>query len=301
MSRSPVVSVVVTSYNYGRFLGGALDSVLAQTYPALETIVVDDGSSDDTALVAGRYRDRGVRYVHQPNAGAAQARNAGVRNTTGPLLAFLDADDEWCSDKIARQVDHLARHPEIALVSCHADACDEQMHFESVVHAASTPSGWMLEPLLVRNVVLNPSCVLVRRTALARVGGFSALPKWEDWDTWIRIAKLYPLGFIPESLARVRRHQRGLSPQDGYEHVALDRAVFERHADAVESGLRRAILRRKARSLSYFHLARLVGDQDRAVATRSALRALVLDPTTLTRRKVGMVVRTTRPRQRVRP
>ena len=74
--------------------------------------------------------------------------------------------------------------------SSHADACDEQMHFESVVHAASTPSGWMLEPLLVRNVVLNPSRVLVRRGAFARVGGFSALPKWEDWDTWIRIAAM---------------------------------------------------------------------------------------------------------------
>jgi GT2 family glycosyltransferase len=186
-------------------------------------------------------------------------------------------------------------HPEIALVSCHADACSEDMQFESVVHAARVPAGWILESLLVRNIVLNPTCVLVRRDALEGVGGFSDLDKWEDWDTWLRISKQYPIGFIPESLAKVRRHQRGLSPQDGYEHLALDRAVFERHVDGVDRAWRRAVLRRRARSVSYFHFARLVGDQDRAAAARFARRALVLDPTTLTRRKLGMVARTWKP------
>ena len=105
-------------------------------------------------------------------------------------MAFLDADDTWLPNKIERQVAHLRRHPEIALVSCHAYACDEQMQRESIVHAAEEPSRWMLERLLVHNVVLNPTCVLVRRPVLERVGGFSDLRKWEDWDTWLRIAKI---------------------------------------------------------------------------------------------------------------
>jgi glycosyltransferase involved in cell wall biosynthesis len=296
-ARCPRVSAVITSFNYGRYLAGAIESVLAQTYPNLEVVVVDDGSTDETPAVAARFAARGVRYVYQPNAGAADARNTGARLTTAPLLAFLDADDEWLPDKIARQVAHLHTHPEIALVSSHADACSENMQFESVVHAARMPAGWILESLLVRNVVLNPTCVLVRREALERVGGFSDLDKWEDWDTWLRLSKLYPIGFIPESLAKVRRHQRGLSPQDGYEHLALDRVIFERHADGVDRAWRRAILRRRARSVSYFHFARLVGDQDRAAAARYARRALVLDPTTLTRRKLGMVARTLGPRR----
>ncbi len=291
----PVVSVIVTSFNYGRFLSGAIESVLAQTYSPLDIVVVDDGSTDDTASVARAYADRGVSYLRTPHGGAARARNAGVGVTAGPLVAFLDADDAWLPNKIERQVGHLRRHPEIALVSCHAYACDERMQRESVVHAAEDPSRWMLERLLVHNVVLNPTCVVVRRPALDRVGGFSDLTKWEDWDTWLRIAKMSRLGFIPEVLAEVRRHNRGLSPRDGYEHLALDQAIFDRHITDVASRWRRRVLRRRARSISYFHVARLMAGHDRVAARRFAVRALVLDPTILTRRKVGSVLRTHTP------
>lgn len=289
----PLVSVIVTSYNYGRFLSGAIQSALAQTYPNLEIVLVDDGSTDDTPAVAANYADS-VRYVRQANQGAARARNAGIAATRGPLVAFLDADDQWFPDKIARQVEHLRNHPEVGLVSCHAYACDEEMRVESTVHAAEWASRWMLERLLVRNVVLNPTCALVRREALDLVSGFSELKQWEDWDTWLHIAKSYPLGFVPEPLAKVRRHARGLSPKHGLEHLALDQSVFDRHAGAVEQGWKRAVLRQRARSMSYFHVARLVGTEDRATARRYSVRALCLDPTTLTRRKVGMVVRSWR-------
>ncbi len=290
-----VVSVIITSYNYGRFLGGAIESVLAQTYSPLDIVVVDDGSTDETATVARSYAARGVAYVSTPRVGAARARNAGIGLTAGPLVAFLDADDTWLPNKIERQVAHLGQHPEVALVSCHAYACDEQMQRESIVHAAEEPSRWMLERLLVHNVVLNPTCVLVRRPALERVGGFSDLRKWEDWDTWLRIAKLSRLGFIPEVLADVRRHHRGLSPQDGYEHLALDQAIFDRHIMDVASPWKRRVLRRRARSVSYFHVARLMADHDRGAARRFSVRALLLDPTILTRRKIASVVRTHSP------
>ena len=170
------------------------------------------------------------------------------------------------------------------------------MQRESIVHAAESPSRWMLERLLIHNVVLNPTCVVVWRSVLERVGGFSDLRQWEDWDTWLRIAKIAPLGFIAEVLANVRRHTGGLSPQDGYEHLALDEAIFERHVGAVGSAWKRRVLRRRARSVSYFHVARLVGDHDRGAARRFSMRALLLDPTILTRRKVGSVVRTHLPR-----
>ena len=290
------MSVIITSYNYGRFLGGAIESVLAQTYSPLDIVVVDDGSTDETADRRSNVCSvAACAYVSTPRVGAARARNAGIGVTAGPLVAFLDADDTWLPNKIERQVAHLRRHPEIALVSCHAYACDEQMQRESIVHAAEDPSRWMLERLLVHNVVLNPTCVLVRRPVLERVGGFSDLRKWEDWDTWLRIAKLSRLGFIPEVLADVRRHHRGLSPQDGYEHLALDEAIFDRHIMDVASPWKRRVLRRRARSVSYFHVARLMADHDRAAARRFSVRALLLDPTILTRRKVASVVRTHTP------
>src|SRR3954452_15388536 len=114
---APTVSVVIITYNYGRFIAGALDSVLAQTRPADEIIVVDDGSTDDTAAEGGGYADQGVQYLYQPNAGMSAARNRGIRASRGDLIAFLDSDDRWLPDKLALQLENLATYPDAGLVT----------------------------------------------------------------------------------------------------------------------------------------------------------------------------------------
>ncbi len=292
----PLVSAIITSYNYGRFLADAIDGVLAQPYPNVEVVVVDDGSTDDTRAVAERYADRGVRYVYQENAGAAAARNRGMAETRGPIVAFCDADDAWLPVKLPAQYAHLAAHPDIALVSAHAYACDEAMRPISIVHAARGKTRHVFEALLVRNVVLNPTCVLVRREALDAVGGFSDLPRWEDWDTWLRLAKRYPVGFVDAPVAYVRRHDAGLSPNDGGRRFELDAGILERHIADVRPAWKRALVRVRARSNAHFHAATtLAGRGDRGGARRSALLALALDPTLLTTRKVALVVRTCGP------
>ena len=290
----PRVSAVVTTYNYARFLPDALDSVFAQSHRNLEVVVVDDGSTDDTEAVARRYAGRGVRYVRRPHGGAGQARNTGLEVTESPLVAFLDADDAWLPDRVAAGVAHLARHPELALVAAHAFACDEGLRPTSVVSAATRAEGRMLEELLVDNVVLNPSSVLLRRSAIEAAGGFSEIPFGEDWDTWIEIAKRYPIGFIDRPLALVRRHSSSVSPNQM--RVDLHRAIVEPHLQGYRPVWKQRLIRRRGTSVAHFHAGlSSVKNGDRRLARRHALASIGLDPFTLGRRKAKLLTRASLP------
>jgi hypothetical protein len=290
---SPPVAAIVTCHNYARFLGEAIESVLAQSHPPCEVVVVDDGSTDDTAQVAARYAARGVRYVHRPRGGAGAARNAGLQSTSAPLVAFLDADDAWLPHRIAVGVAHLARHPDAALAAAHAFACDEAMRPTSVVHALRGPaSGMVLDELLVHNVVLNPSSVLIRRSALEAVGGFSELPRGQDWDTWLKIAKRFPIGFVDDVVALVRRHTGSITLRSGRSRIEQNLAIVDRHLGDVRPAWKRQLLRRRAASAAYLHAglgSAIVGDT--RVARRYAVSALALDPFTLRRRKLALLAR----------
>jgi glycosyltransferase involved in cell wall biosynthesis len=293
---SPLVSVVITTYNYARFLPGAIEGALAQTYPKIEVVVVDDGSTDHTREVVDAYASRGVRYVYQGNLGPGPARNRGLRETKGLLVAFCDADDVFMPDKIATQLAHLRRHPEVGLVSAHGYATDEDLRPTSIVHAARGDSVYVFEALLVRNVVLNPTCVLARRSTLESVGGFSDLPRWEDWDTWLRVAKRFPIGFVDQPVAWVRRHDASLSPIDGGHRLELDGRILARHIGDVASRRKRAVIRVRARSNAYFHAATTtVARGERRGARRFAIMAFALDPFLLTERKAALVARTWMP------
>jgi glycosyltransferase involved in cell wall biosynthesis len=287
------VDAIITCHNYGRFLGDAIESVLAQTHPSASVVVVDDSSTDETAAVAARYADRGVRYIHRSLGGAGQSRNAGLEVTSAPLVAFLDADDAWLPHRLAVGVKHLERHPQAALVAAHAFACDEAMRPSSIVHALRRPAcGRVLDELLVHNVVLNPSSVLIRRSALEAAGGFSELPVAQDWDTWLEIAKRFPIGFADEVVALVRRHTNGITLRTGRERIDVQLRVVERHVGDVRPGWKRPLVRRRAASAACLHAglgSAILGD--RRVARRYALEAFALDPFTLARRKAALLAR----------
>jgi glycosyltransferase involved in cell wall biosynthesis len=291
-SRTPV-DAIITCHNYGRFLGTAIESALAQSYPNLAILVVDDGSTDDTAAVAARYAERGVRYLYQPKGGAGRARNAGLRATSAPLVAFLDADDAWLPNRVATGVAHLERYPTAALVAAHAFACDEALRPSSVVHALRGPAcGRVFKPLLRHNVVLNPSSVLVRRSALEAAGGFSELPIGQDWDTWLEIAKRFPIGFSDEVVALVRRHSRSITPRTGHSRIDIQLAIVDRHLGDLRPAWKRPLVRRSAASAAYLHagLGSAIQGHNR-VARRYAIDALALDPFTLSRRKLALLAR----------
>lgn len=212
MSGTPVrVSVIIPAYNAAETLRDAIDSVLAQTYPAYEIIVVDDGSRDATAELAQAYREP-VRLIRQTNAGPAAARNAGIAAASGELIAFLDADDVWLPSKLGSQVAFLASHPHYAFVftAWHVWPPDrpieKDLARESDVSIAldEEESGWLYSRLLDDCLVFT-STVLARRELIDRVGLFDeSLKRGQDYDYWLRASRLTPIAKLKEPLALYR-------------------------------------------------------------------------------------------------
>ncbi len=204
---TPLVSVIIPNYNYGRFLGGTIESVLGQTYPRVEVIVIDDGSTDESDTVRRRYEGR-VQWLTQQRCGVSAARNRGVRESRGELVAFLDADDVWLSEKLNRQVQRWLAEPSLGLVHCGAQIVDEAGAFLHV--RLDGLEGW-LAPAMLRlprsPILAIGSGVLVPRSACEAVGGFDLrLTTFADWDFAYRIASRYPIGFVAEALVTIRSH-----------------------------------------------------------------------------------------------
>jgi hypothetical protein len=176
-------------------------------------------------------------------------------------------------------------------VGCHAYGCETDLSVIDIVWGGDFAADHAFEQLLLRNFVLNPTCVLARRSAFEAVGGFSEVSMWEDWDTWLQISRRFAIGFTAEPLVKVRRHVRGLSPRSAYERLAQDDAILQRHLRYV-SRWKRPVVRRRARSVAYLHASRaafVAGDRD--IARKFSTRALLNDPTMLTRQKLGVFLR----------
>jgi glycosyltransferase involved in cell wall biosynthesis len=201
----PFVSVIVPAYNAERFVRAAIDSVLAQTYLSFEVILIDDGSTDGTAAAVQAYGER-VRYIRQGNARQAAARNRGIAEARGELVAFLDADDVWREDKLEKQVAMLERDPGLGLVYCSLQEVDREDR--PVGHADARLRGSCLpEVLLGRSAGGLGSTALVPGAVLERVGTFDvALPPCEDTDLFWRIAARYRIDYVDEPLVRYRIH-----------------------------------------------------------------------------------------------
>ena len=201
MSRNNSISVVIPTYNRGYTLGGAIASVLSQSFPADEIIVVDDGSVDDTEQIVAKFGSN-VRYVHQANAGPAAARKRGVAEATFPFIAFLDSDDRWLPNKLAEQFAYMTANPRLAL-TCH-DACEkrgDEVLRESMVGPSENDGGISLTQMLRRPFVMTPT-VIVKKEILNDVGEFDeSLLAFEDRDLWLRIAAKYPVGYLGTVLA----------------------------------------------------------------------------------------------------
>ena len=207
--RNPVVSVVIPCYRQARFLPAAIESVLGQSHPRVDIIVVDDGSPDDTVGVAARYA--GVRCVRQRNLGLPAARNTGLRESTGDFVVFLDADDRLTPDALASGLREMAVHPECAFVAGeHALIDDAGAAVESA--RRQMVGGDYYRELLKTNFIWCPATVMYRRSVFGAVGGFdTSLRSAEDYDLYLRIARRFPVRTHGHVVAEYRLHGAAMS------------------------------------------------------------------------------------------
>ncbi|MGY1688895.1 glycosyltransferase [Geodermatophilus sp. SYSU D01105] len=243
----PRVSVIIPCYDQARFLGDALASVAAQTQPATEVVVVDDGSSDNTAEVARRYP--GVRLVRQRNSGLAAARNTGLRHATGDYLVFLDADDRLLPPALEIGLASLSARPEHAFVFgdwrlIGADGSPLP------TPERPPPDNRPYRALLRMCFISTPAAVMYRRVAVDAAGGFDeTVSPSADYDLYLRLTRTWPVHGHGEVVAEYRRHGANMTLDRGL-MLRSELTVLRRQrryvggdddlSDAHRQGLRRA-------------------------------------------------------------
>jgi glycosyltransferase involved in cell wall biosynthesis len=200
--------VIIPCYNQGQFLAEAIESVLLQTYPRREIVVVDDGSSDSTSGVAASYKE--VRAIRQENLGVAQARNRGLRETSGECVVFLDSDDRLRPRALEAGLEALRRSSTAAFSYGWSDLIAADGSFLGHSHRRVVEGD--LYASLLRQSLLQMLTMMFRRGPLEAVGAFSiGVDGAEDYDLWLRLARLYGASFCGEVVADYRQHPASLS------------------------------------------------------------------------------------------
>jgi glycosyltransferase involved in cell wall biosynthesis len=214
----PKVSIVIPSFRMGRFLPASLGSIGNQTYKNWELIVVDDcGPEDGTATSVANFADRfGANRVvylrNDTNQGVSKSRNIAIENSTGEFVAFLDADDFWETTFLETCVSRHRQEPELDVISTAVEVFGDKVDMPRTMGLTSFERLHFPHSMSIGNPI-QPSAVLVRRSLLQKVGGFTACDHIkqinEDWDLWIRLVEAGGrFGFIPEPLSRYRVHDQ---------------------------------------------------------------------------------------------
>jgi len=264
----PVVSVIIPSYNLGRFLLAAVESVLRQTYRDFELIVIDDGSTDNTPELARTFPAE-VRYIRQENRGLSAVRNRGIELARGRYIIFLDADDVLLEKALEISVDFMDRHPGACLCHGQSYTMDEAGMPLRLSRARGPRSTFLrdgkeeIKYLIVvdpRNVI-TPSSALIRRACFDRAGLFNTgLRMSEDVDMWIRMAKISSIGHLAEPVVVARSHGQSITARSSVEVVKnAHTIVIESLFQDPEFGPLYHHLKNKAYFGLYCLLARVAG------------------------------------------
>ncbi|MEK7727262.1 MAG: glycosyltransferase [candidate division KSB1 bacterium] len=250
---SPLISVIIPTFNRAAMLAEAIDSVRAQSERDFELLVIDDGSTDETQRVCASYGAQ-LCYFKQDHRGVSAARNFGIAQARGAFITFLDSDDLWQKHKLRRQRAWLAAQPQIML--CYTNEIWIRRGVRVNQKKIHQKAGGWIYPLCLPRCIISPSSVLMRRELFEHVGGFDeTLPICEDYDLWLRVAARFEIGFLDEPLILKRGgHADQLSHSeygvDRYRVLALQKML---HGDALNEEWRaqtEAMLHEKRRILA---------------------------------------------------
>lgn len=233
-ARTPLVSMIVVSYNHARFVLETLDSVKAQTYTNTELIIIDDCSTDDSVALIERWlRQTGTAATfirHDQNRGICRTVNHAVAAASGKYIAMIASDDLWLPDKTERQVEIMESQPEdVAVVYSDAMRIDSS---GQCLPGLLIATNWKLDKLpegCVLDMLMRGNCVpaltaMIRRSCYDRVGTYDEELLYEDWDMWMRIARHYSFCCSAEPVAKYRIHEKSFT---GQELGRLPRGTFE--------------------------------------------------------------------------
>ncbi len=230
IKKMPLVTAVIPTFNRAWCLADAVTSVIDQKYPAMEIIVVDDGSTDNTCQVLEPYMDS-ITLLHQENTGVSAARNLGIRQSNGDFVAFLDSDDRWTPDKMEYQVNFFQHHPE-AMICQTEEIWIRNGKRVNPKFKHKKPWGMIFEPSLELCLV-SPSAVMMRREFFQIKGCFDeTLPACEDYDLWLRTATDMPI-YLVDHPCTIK--QGGHSDQLSSAH-SLDRYRIQSMEGLLRSG-----------------------------------------------------------------
>jgi len=277
----PLVSVVVPSYNRGHVIAETLESIFAQTYPRLEIIVVDDGSTDNTTEALERYRGR-VNAIRQVNQGLAAARNTGLGASTGTYVAWLDSDDLWNPSKIALQVAFMQAHPAHAVVASDFSAFDAGGFSTAglpymgpdVPEQVRVYSGHIYEKMVGGNC-LHPPTVMFRREAGARAGNLDPAFRHEtDYEFFVRLSQQGQAAFIDHPLMRYRYSPDQMSSDAQLKKMAQGRALVLDSLKTRDPALLQSPAFRRRLGSSHLDLAAVLSEESRRTAAVHLIRSL---------------------------
>lgn len=232
----PTVSVVIPCFNQSRYLGDAIRSAFGQSHPPIECVVVDDGSTDETAAVAGHLH---AQVIRQPNRGVSAARNAGLAAARGELVVFLDADDVLLPTALETEAAALAANPAVSAVVTRCEAMDEAGASIPVVHH-HIEAGSLYLDWLSRNFVWTPGAAMFRRADVMALGGFAEdLGAAADYALYLRLAREGRVAFVEGAAVRYRQHATSMSRDPGLMLRATMKALRGEAGHGARAAVRR--------------------------------------------------------------
>lgn len=251
--KSPLVSIIIPTFNRANVLKNAIFSVLTQTYQEFELLVVNDGSRDETIKTVEGIDDPRLTLISQSQSGVSAARNSGVKNSSGSFIAFLDSDDIWQKEKLKKQITFLEQNPELSILQTeeiwirHGKRVNpKNKHLK--------PSGDIF-PESLHLCTITPSSVIMTRELFDDSGGFDeSMPACEDYDLWLRITCDHKIGLLREKLlTRYGGHEDQLSfkypAMDRFRIYSLAKILFSNHLNTDQITLVKKVLIQKSEIL----------------------------------------------------